>query len=119
MPVGVVWAAAAMLVSGCAVGPDFEHPPPPEVGRYTREPLASRTSATPDARDGQAAEIGGAIDGGEIRPVDHVCVDGSRMHRVDADAVRTQLDGRRLPQVGSPAGDQCHLPCERAGSEDR
>ena len=43
-----------MLVSGCAVGPDFQHPPPPEVARYTPEPLAPRTSATADARDGQA-----------------------------------------------------------------
>ncbi len=45
--------AAAMMVSGCAVGPDFEHPPVPEVNRYTREPLGSRTSST-DAPDGQA-----------------------------------------------------------------
>jgi NodT family efflux transporter outer membrane factor (OMF) lipoprotein len=54
MPVVAIWAAAAMLVSGCAVGPDFEHPPPPEVSRYTLEPLAPRTTATPDVRDGQA-----------------------------------------------------------------
>jgi NodT family efflux transporter outer membrane factor (OMF) lipoprotein len=53
-PVGAVWAVAAMLVSGCAVGPDFEHPPPPEVTRYTREPLAPRTTATADVRGGHA-----------------------------------------------------------------
>jgi len=32
--------AAAMLISSCAVGPDFVHPAAPEVTRYTREPLA-------------------------------------------------------------------------------
>jgi NodT family efflux transporter outer membrane factor (OMF) lipoprotein len=37
--------AIAALGSGCAVGPDFVHPPVPEVGRYTTEPLASRTSS--------------------------------------------------------------------------
>jgi len=36
---------AAMMVSGCAVGPDFGHPAAPEVSRYTRERLASRTSS--------------------------------------------------------------------------
>ena len=37
--------AVAALVSGCAVGPDFAHPSVPEVGRYTKEPLASRTNS--------------------------------------------------------------------------
>jgi NodT family efflux transporter outer membrane factor (OMF) lipoprotein len=54
IPVGVVWTAAAMLLSACAVGPDFQHPPPPEVARYTPEPLAPRTAATADVRGGQA-----------------------------------------------------------------
>jgi NodT family efflux transporter outer membrane factor (OMF) lipoprotein len=44
----------AVLASSCAVGPDFQQPPPPEVTRYTREPLAPRTAATPDVRGGQA-----------------------------------------------------------------
>src|SRR6266852_4762561 len=42
--------AVAMAVSGCAVGPDFEHPPAPEVGRYTREPLPPRTSSAEVAK---------------------------------------------------------------------
>jgi NodT family efflux transporter outer membrane factor (OMF) lipoprotein len=37
--------AAAMLVSSCAVGPDFVHPAAPEVTRYTREPLSHTSSA--------------------------------------------------------------------------
>ena len=34
-----------MLVTSCAVGPDFLHPTPPEITRYTREPL-THTSST-------------------------------------------------------------------------
>jgi NodT family efflux transporter outer membrane factor (OMF) lipoprotein len=37
--------AVAVMTSGCAVGPDFAHPSVPEVSRYTREPLASRTGS--------------------------------------------------------------------------
>lgn len=36
--------AASALLAGCAVGPNFETPPPPDVTRYTREPLASPRS---------------------------------------------------------------------------
>jgi len=42
-----------MMLSGCAVGPDFERPAAPDVGRYTREPLASRTSSA-DIKFGQS-----------------------------------------------------------------
>jgi NodT family efflux transporter outer membrane factor (OMF) lipoprotein len=45
--------ATVVLLAGCAVGPDFEHPAAPDVGRYTREPLASRTSST-DVKFGQS-----------------------------------------------------------------
>ena len=41
-----------MLVTSCAVGPDFLHPAAPEITRYTREPLASHTSST-DVASGQ------------------------------------------------------------------
>jgi NodT family efflux transporter outer membrane factor (OMF) lipoprotein len=43
--------AAAMLVTSCAVGPDFLQPAAPEITRYTREPL-TRTSST-DVAGGQ------------------------------------------------------------------
>jgi len=45
-----------MIVSpltGCAVGPDFKQPGAPDVVRYTREPLATHTSAT-DVKFGQS-----------------------------------------------------------------
>jgi NodT family efflux transporter outer membrane factor (OMF) lipoprotein len=41
-----------MLLTSCAVGPDFLHPAAPEITRYTREPLASHTSST-DVASGQ------------------------------------------------------------------
>jgi NodT family efflux transporter outer membrane factor (OMF) lipoprotein len=41
------------LLAGCAVGPDFIQPTAPDVSRYTKEPLASRTSST-DVKFGQA-----------------------------------------------------------------
>ena len=52
-PVVVASLGAALLVSSCAVGPDFEHPGAPEVSRYTKEPLATLTSSA-DVRGGQA-----------------------------------------------------------------
>ena len=43
----------ALLLSSCAVGPDFVQPAAPDVERYTREHLSSRTSST-DTRFGQS-----------------------------------------------------------------
>ncbi|WP_439924938.1 efflux transporter outer membrane subunit [Nitrobacter sp. JJSN] len=45
--------AATVLLAGCAVGPDFKVPAAPDVDRYSKAPLPSRTSST-DARQGQA-----------------------------------------------------------------
>ncbi len=45
--------AAAIWVAGCAVGPDFAPPAPPEVTGYTREALAGRTGSS-DAPGGAA-----------------------------------------------------------------
>src|SRR6266481_9339470 len=36
---------AALLLAGCAVGPDFEHPAAPEVNGYTAQPLAAKTAS--------------------------------------------------------------------------
>src|SRR3984893_5557151 len=38
-------APIAALLGACAVGPDFERPAPPDVDRYTPEPLAQQTSS--------------------------------------------------------------------------
>jgi NodT family efflux transporter outer membrane factor (OMF) lipoprotein len=37
--------AAAMLLTSCAVGPDFAHPAAPNITRYTREPLTQTSAA--------------------------------------------------------------------------
>ncbi len=55
MTVGPSMAAALVataLLCGCAVGPDFTIPAPPDVDRYSKTPAASRTSST-DAALGQ------------------------------------------------------------------
>jgi NodT family efflux transporter outer membrane factor (OMF) lipoprotein len=53
---------AALLLTSCAVGPDFVQPVEPDGDRYTRETLASRTSST-DARFGQSQHF---VNGGDI-----------------------------------------------------
>jgi NodT family efflux transporter outer membrane factor (OMF) lipoprotein len=55
--------AAAMLLAGCAVGPDFRVPIAPEVTRYTREPLTPQTSST-DVPFGQRQRF---VDGRDIQ----------------------------------------------------
>src|SRR5271166_2631152 len=39
-------AALAVLLAGCAVGPDFKKPAAPEVSGYTPAPLATTSGAT-------------------------------------------------------------------------
>ena len=48
MPVAVGLTAAAVL-AGCAVGPDFERPAPPDATRYSREPLGAGSASAPVA----------------------------------------------------------------------
>ena len=50
---GTTALAAVTLLASCAVGPDFVHPAAPEITRYTREPLAPRTSSA-DVAAGQS-----------------------------------------------------------------
>src|SRR5689334_2474252 len=50
--VAVAMAAAALL-AGCAVGPNFRSPKPPAVDRYTRPSLPEMTTST-DVAGGQA-----------------------------------------------------------------
>jgi NodT family efflux transporter outer membrane factor (OMF) lipoprotein len=39
--------AALLLLAGCAVGPDFQSPTPPQVDGFTPEPLTKPTAASP------------------------------------------------------------------------
>src|SRR5437899_9117677 len=43
----IVAAALAGVAGGCAVGPDFQHPPPPGASRYTEAPLPAQTESSP------------------------------------------------------------------------
>jgi NodT family efflux transporter outer membrane factor (OMF) lipoprotein len=47
-----VMASLMLLMAGCAVGPNFKRPAPPDVSDYTAQPLAT-TAATPNVSGGQ------------------------------------------------------------------
>jgi NodT family efflux transporter outer membrane factor (OMF) lipoprotein len=51
-----VTGALGVLLSGCAVGPDFLHPGAPEVSRYTREPTVTHTVST-DTKFGKSQRL--------------------------------------------------------------
>src|SRR5579863_3654032 len=54
----------ALLLAGCAVGPDFKRPAPPAVDRYTREqPMALTASAPGPAGAAQRLASGRDIPG--------------------------------------------------------
>ncbi len=56
--------AAAALLAGCAVGPDFVAPPAPDSARYGAAPLPpTTTSATTPARHGDAQHL---VDGADV-----------------------------------------------------
>src|ERR1700738_2880457 len=54
-------ATIAALLGACAVGPDFERPAPPDVDRYTAEPLAQQTSSA-DVAGGAAQRFVQGLD---------------------------------------------------------
>jgi NodT family efflux transporter outer membrane factor (OMF) lipoprotein len=53
--------AAAVLMAGCAVGPDFQHPQAPDVGTYTGSPLSEVTVSAPGTA-GRAQRLTGGAD---------------------------------------------------------
>ena len=40
-----VWMLLAVLLGGCAAGPDFKRPSTPEVAGYTATPVADQTES--------------------------------------------------------------------------
>jgi len=52
----------ALALAGCAAGPDFRSPPPPEVAAYRADPLPAETVAT-DAPTGDAQRF---LEGAEV-----------------------------------------------------
>ena len=49
-------ALTVALIGGCAVGPDFQRPSPPDTAAYAREPLPSQT-ASADIAGGEAQRM--------------------------------------------------------------
>jgi NodT family efflux transporter outer membrane factor (OMF) lipoprotein len=60
---GIIALAAPLILSNCAVGPDFAHPAAPEIARYTREPLSPTTGSPTEAGGRQVFREGGDISG--------------------------------------------------------
>ncbi|MGN6516047.1 MAG: efflux transporter outer membrane subunit [Rhizomicrobium sp.] len=52
-----------LMLSGCAVGPDFKKPAPPDVSGYTAKPLAATASADAPGGEAQRFDIGKDISG--------------------------------------------------------
>src|SRR5262249_34877472 len=50
-----------LLAGACAVGPDFERPPAPQVAGYTPEPLAQQTASS-EVAGGEAQRFVQALD---------------------------------------------------------
>lgn len=61
-PARLCFAVAALLMAGCAVGPDFKKPAAPAVPSYTATPL-STTEATPGVAGGEAQRF---VTGGDV-----------------------------------------------------
>jgi NodT family efflux transporter outer membrane factor (OMF) lipoprotein len=55
-------AAVLLLTAGCAVGPNFKRPAPPDVGGYTPTPI-SATNSTPNVAGGEAQHL---LEGSDI-----------------------------------------------------
>jgi len=53
--------SAAALLAGCAVGPDFVPPKPPQVSGYAREPQSEQTVAS-DVHGGEAQALRAGLD---------------------------------------------------------
>jgi NodT family efflux transporter outer membrane factor (OMF) lipoprotein len=59
--VRLVVASLLLPIAGCAVGPNFKRPAPPEVSDYTSSPL-STTASTPNVLAGQAQRLTAGAD---------------------------------------------------------
>src|ERR1700744_4695967 len=53
-PIGAIATLSVSLLTGCAVGPDFVAPAQPDVSRYTKEILATKTASADVPKHGQS-----------------------------------------------------------------
>src|SRR5271170_854371 len=91
---------SCLLGAGCAVGPDYRKPAPPDVGAYTAQPL-STTAATPNVVGGEAQSFvaGGDISGDwwtlfHSRPL-NALIDESLKNNHDLKAAQAALKAAR------------------------
>ena len=100
---------ACLLMTGCTVGPDFRHPPAPDVGSYATRPV-STTTAAPNVAGGEAQRF---VEGGDLpgdwwtlfhsRPL-NALIEQSLANNPDlkaAQAALTQARENALAQRGS------------------
>src|SRR5215469_15610673 len=62
VPKAICILSAALLIGGCTVGPNFTKPAPPNVSRYTPNPLPAQTTATPAVTAGQSQHFVEGLD---------------------------------------------------------
>jgi NodT family efflux transporter outer membrane factor (OMF) lipoprotein len=95
-PARVCFAAVALVMAGCAVGPDFKKPAAPDVSRYTATPLGT-TEATPGVAGGEAQRF---VMGGEVSrewwtlfhsPTLNALIDESLKNNADLKAAQAAL----------------------------
>ncbi|MBS0432319.1 MAG: efflux transporter outer membrane subunit [Proteobacteria bacterium] len=115
--------ACALLLAGCAVGPDFEKPAPPKVSGYTAQP-PSVTAATPDVAGGEAQrfETGADIAGDwwtlfHSKPL-NALIEAALAHNPDLAAAQAALTeahentlagrGAYFPQIDADASASRH-----------
>lgn len=92
-------AAATLVLSGCAVGPDFQKPAPPGVSDYTQQPLTTTESAGARGGDAQRFDIGKDISGDwwtvfHSRPLNDL-VDEALKNNPDLKAAQAALKSSR------------------------
>lgn len=110
-------AVAALLMAGCAVGPDFKRPVAPDVSDYTAQPATS-TAATPDIAGGESQQF---ARGGDIpadwwtlfhSPALNALIEQSLAHNPDLKAARAAL---AVARENTRAGRGAYYPSVDAG----
>ena len=98
------FVSTALLIAGCAVGPDFKKPAAPAVSSYTTTPVVT-TAATPGVAGGEAQRF---INGGDISSdwwtlfhseALNALIDESLRNNADLKAAQAALFGRGWARV--------------------
>ena len=108
---------AALAIGGCAVGPDFRRPAPPDVGRLTAAPLPA-TTASADVAGGQPQHF---VSAGDIpaqwwalfrSPALNALIEQALAHNPDLKAAQAAL---AVARENTRAGRGAYYPSVSAG----